>query len=176
MKTEVLGILEKVHPIKVDNKVIEITPLSYYDCFFIYNKIHSEDFSIDWFVSDFLKDKGVDINKIDIYKFFDIYMQYAMKWFFSESKIWKWGWEEIPLFSIFIQMVKWDVSKVIPFLKSHTAEQIQILKDAWIYNINMSTKEWQKNNMLKKLQSKEYDKEEYLKKVQEMREKRKNKT
>ena len=146
--------------------------------------MRQQDFNIvDWFVS-FLEKKGVkkkqalkQITVEEMNKFFEAYVDTAMRWYYAKSK--KDNQDKpkkrIPESSYIVFICKEMNIDPIRLLNEYTPEAINFLWE-WIqWNLNEQTKEWRERNRQSQIWKdlREVDKDKELGELNKMREKKK---
>lgn len=167
-------LLQKTYEWEILNQQFIFKQLSYYDCLETHYKISQEWFDITWRVYWLLQEQIAitkkDMNSIDINTFLDVYMNKAMKWFYSRKSN-----EETMPFEAYIALLSKELNiDPIRLLKSYTPEAINFLTEWILRNINSQTKEWQKINKIKSMKKevRQWGNEDDLKSIIAAREKR----
>lgn len=169
-------LLKKTYQVELFWQELNFKQLSFLECIEYHNLFLSKDFNMYVFIYDFLKDKISlqieDVFKIDTKIFIQMFKDYAMKWFYSDSKNLVEKECNTPLSSEFDFIQKefwWDL---ISIFEKYTPEAIYYILEWTIYNKNEQTKEWKKLNMIKlakeKIKSWDNDSDlEFIKKQKE---------
>lgn len=148
--------LKKEYELDILWQTLVYEQLSLYDCLEFSYEIQKQDFKLEDWIYNFLKNKikikKQDLLKIDLNKFMDVLFDTAFKDFFSKKKG---NWESIP-YEAYIMFLSEKFS-IDPdtLIKRYTPEQINYYTEGIIYNLNEQTKEWQKKNKIRR-EMKEY--------------------
>ena len=142
-------LLNKTTVITLFWQTVKYKQFSMYDCIDFALSMKQEDFRLDNWVFDFLKDKmelkKEDLNKLDLKKLIDVIFNTAFEWFFNTKKVWG---KSMP-FNAYImflceKMFIWPDE----LLKTYTPKQIEYWTEWIIYNLNEQTPKWRKQNII----------------------------
>jgi len=128
----------------------------------------------DWaytFLSDKMTVTKKDIEKLDVPKLFDIYLDTACRGFYDTGK--KKG-DGSPISAFFAFLAKESKTDMLSLIKSYTPEALNFMAEGIVYNLNEQTKEGQKRNKLNAIKKTKTDDDDFLERVKEMRAKKSN--
>jgi len=141
-------LIKKDFSIEILWQELKYKQLSYYECIELHYLI-TKWLNIKEWTYNFLKDKIIityeDLSKIDIDKFFNIYLDTACRWFYSKDKKKN---ETIP-FEAYITFLSKEINiDPLTLIKEYTPEAINCITDGIIYNINEQTEQWRNKNRI----------------------------
>ena len=167
-------LLRKEYRINILWKVVSYKQLVYREALEFDYLINESWFLISDRCKEFLATYGInDIRKVDTQKFFDTYLNTALKGMYAKG----WKPSDAPWSSFIVFLSEKLHTDPLTILDKYTPEAISYLSEGIEWNINATSKEWQVRNE-RKVQAKKLmqgDKDEELasiKKKQELRKKR----
>lgn len=172
-------LLKKEFELIVLWKVLKYNQMSYKECLeFDYyiqnNKITVWERAITYLqVKLWLNAK--ELKKIDLKKFFDTYIDTALRLFYGKKRV---EWKPKQRTSIDSAYIMRMSSKLwidpIKMIEEYTPEALHFCGEGAIWNENEKTKEWQNRNMrkLQAMQLQEWDKDSDLEAIKKMRERK----
>ena len=166
-------LLRKDFELDVLWKTFKYKQLTFQECLDFDFEMRKKDFDVSKWAYNLLKHtiSKKEFYTINLQKFLDVYLDTAMRGFYSK-KTSKW-WKEAPTSSFIVWVCKY--LKITPkeYLE-YTPEAINYLVEGMIWNLNEQTKEWQRKNKISLMSkdTKEWNKDEDLEAVLEMRKKK----
>ena len=145
------------------------------ECIEYTNIARNDDFNIEDWLYDFLKDRinisKLELKKLDTWLLIKTLYSTLFRWFFAE---WTWSswWKTIPYSAYIMFLADWDITKINSILDL-TPTLIEFWLEWKIYNINEQSKEGQKRNKINSIRQdlKSWDIDKDLEDIKQMREK-----
>lgn len=171
-------LLKKKFQLTVLWKLIEYEQLSYIQAIEFDDYMRTNNISIWERTKAYLKEKlkisDKEIVNIDLLKFWDVYCDTALRWYYSKSKSSWWIPKSIPSSYIMRLSEKMSIDPITMFEK-YTPEGIKFCSDWAIRNENEKSDKWKKENerRLQWMYISQWDNEKELEELKKIREHKK---